>query len=304
MSTRPSVGMSPGAAFARYETIRARLPLAIRQGAARPAESLATLSDSYDLFVLDSFGVLNVGERPISGAVARIAALRAAGKSVAVLTNAAAQPAASLLGKYHRLGFDFQGPEVVSSRSLALEHLARAVPDGAIAVIGDAEAIEHPAIRLRAVGPDAEAAALLILDASVWDDQQQGDLAPGLLDRVKHHPCPIYVANPDLVAPRETGLSVEPGHYAHDLMDRGLRDVRFFGKPFGDAFAAIEAKFPEVPRHRIAMIGDTLQTDILGGLARGWGTILVTDHGALCGLDVGEAIAQSGLHPDWVIPSI
>ena len=33
------------------------------------------------------------------------------------------------------------------------------------------------------------------------------------------------------------------------------------------------------------MVGDGLYTDVLGGLAAGLGTVLVTDHGLLKGLD-------------------
>ena len=54
------------------------------------------------------------------------------------------------------------------------------------------------------------------------------------------------------------------------------------------------------PPERIAMVGDTLHTDILGGAAAGWGTILITDHGIFRGLDVDPFIAASDLVPDVI----
>jgi glycerol 3-phosphatase-2 len=108
-----------------------------------------------------------------------------------------------------------------------------------------------------------------------------------------------------LVAPREYGLSLEPGFFAHDLLDSGA-DVRFFGKPYANAFdAALPPPIPQSDqRSRVAMVGDTLHTDILGGAAAGLRTVLVSDHGVLKGMDVGRLMQQSGIRPDWIVRSI
>jgi ribonucleotide monophosphatase NagD (HAD superfamily) len=49
------------------------------------------------------------------------------------------------------------------------------------------------------------------------------------------------------------------------------------------------------------MVGDTLHTDILGGAQAGWKTVLVTDHGLLRGENVEQAIARSGIVPDYIV---
>ena len=79
-------------------------------------------------------------------------------------------------------------------------------------------------------------------------------------------------------------------------------EIGFYGKPFANAFDAVLARLgaDAPPRERIAMVGDTLHTDILGGAAAGWGTILITDHGIFRGLDVDPFIEQSGLVPDVI----
>ena len=86
---------------------------------------------------------------------------------------------------------------------------------------------------------------------------------------------PLICANPDLVAPRETGLSCEPGFFTHALADRTGVEPQFFGKPFGNAFQAVLDRLGDIPPVRVAMVGDTLHTDVLGGAAAGMKTVLI-----------------------------
>ena len=134
------------AAFRRYEEIRPRLPVAGFATTSLQMPSLADAADRWDGFMLDAFGVLNVGETAIPGAVARIAELRARGKRLCVLTNAASYTHAPLLAKYHRLGYDFALSEVVSSRDVAARRIAACWPGAhwaAISADGDSFAVEE-----------------------------------------------------------------------------------------------------------------------------------------------------------------
>ena len=105
------------------------------------------------------------------------------------------------------------------------------------------------------------------------------------------------------MAPHPGGLSREPGLYAHDIADSGLAVPEFFGKPFDNAFAIIRETLTGIDPQRVAMVGDTLHTDILGGAQAGWRTVLVTDHGLMKGMDVEQAIARSGIRPDFIVPT-
>ncbi len=49
----------------------------------------------------------------------------------------------------------------------------------------------------------------------VWTDARQTLLEASL----QRAPRPVYVGNPDIVAPRENGFSTEPGSFAHRLAD-------------------------------------------------------------------------------------
>ena len=76
-------------AFDRYEAIRHRLPDAAFPTETTECSGHLDIADLFDAFVLDGFGVLNVGETAIPGAVACMRELRARGKRLIVLTNAA-----------------------------------------------------------------------------------------------------------------------------------------------------------------------------------------------------------------------
>jgi HAD superfamily hydrolase (TIGR01450 family) len=289
-------------AFARYEAVRPRLPAARFPAAALPGRTLADAADRYDGFVFDAFGVLNVGDTPIPGAVARLADLRRAGKRMVVLTNAASYPRAAALEKYRRLGFDFAADEVVSSRDVAAARLDQIAPGAtwaAITAAGD-DLADLPVRCLDLLdrpGALEAADAVLFLSSARWTRAHQARLVAALSDL----PRPVVVANPDLVAPREDGLTLEPGAFAHHLADAtGLAPVHF-GKPFGEALGDALARLGGLPRARVAMVGDTLHTDVLGGAAAGMGTVLVTAHGLFAGQEVAPFVARSGIVPDHIV---
>jgi HAD superfamily hydrolase (TIGR01459 family) len=293
--------MTAEEAFRRYEDVRSRLPTANFPARADRLTTLSEAAERWDGFVLDAFGVLNVGETPIPDAVARMLELRTRGKRLCVLTNAASYPRVAALEKYRRLGFEFTAEEVVSSRDVAatrLEGIAPGATWGVIAADGDGfEDLPVRAVDLMAVSGALEGAdAILFLSSARWNTAWQERLRTSM----ERRPRPLVVANPDLVAPREGGLTHEPGYYAHELIDRLGLDVRFFGKPFAEGFGDAVSHL-DLDADRLAMVGDTLHTDILGGAAHGLGTVLVSQHGLFAGYDIDPFITRSGIVPDLIV---
>ncbi|TCP43244.1 HAD-IIA family hydrolase [Rhodovulum marinum] len=285
--------------FARYEDLHERLPAAAFDVVPQHAGTLEDVAERFDGFVLDAFGVLNVGDTPIPGAVERMARLRAMGKRLCVLTNAASYTRAEAEAKYRRLGFDFTVDEVVSSRDIAAAHLEAVAPGArwaAICAEGD-DFADIPADLTDAMADPAalyRADAILFLSSARWTPAWQDRLVSAL-DAL---PRPVVIANPDLVAPREGRLTIEPGYWGHDLADRTGQMPHFFGKPYGAAFQAV---LDRMGPGNYAMVGDTLHTDILGGRAAGLGTVLVADHGLFAGCDVAAYIRRSGIRPDAIV---
>jgi glycerol 3-phosphatase-2 len=114
-------------AFRDYEAVRHRLP-APRARIKHHAANLDAIADQFDVFLLDAFGVLNIGETAIPGVVERVAGLKARGKQVIVVTNAAGYPSTVLHARYRRLGYDFGPDDAVSSRMALLAGLAATPP--------------------------------------------------------------------------------------------------------------------------------------------------------------------------------
>ena len=291
-------------AFAAYEAVRHRLPSARFPTTSQAISNLSDLVQNIDVFLLDAFGVLNVGEAAIPGAPERIRDLQDAGKTVMVVSNAAGYPKRLLLEKYARLGFEFAPDDVLTSREVLLSNLASrpSIRYGLMAsqVFGREELEQLNAVFLeedRLTYDSVE--AFLMIGAAEWTETRQALLEKSIAD----NPRPVLVGNPDIVAPREVGLSREPGHYAHRLANATGAPPEFFGKPFANVFDMALDRLPaDTDLSRVVMVGDTLHTDILGGAAAGVKSALITDYGSLKGMDVAQAIRTSAITPDYVMP--
>ena len=277
------------------------MPQATTTRATREISALTDIADEVSAFVFDAFGVLNVGETLIKGADHRLDQLRALGRHIRILTNAASYDRAGAVEKFKRLGLRIEPDEIITSRDAALAALTPGLW-GAIAAPEDQLAdIDVDLLRLGDRVEDFDRVdGFLFLSSLGWTPAQQ-DVLLASLQRKKRH---VIIANADLAAPRDHGFSLEPGHFGHLLMDEGIDTVRFFGKPFEEVYDLVEQSLSGVPTDQIAMCGDTLHTDIMGAAARNWRTVLVTQDGLFSGHNTLEFCQKSGLHPDWRLARI
>nr|WP_328795384.1 HAD hydrolase-like protein [Jannaschia marina] len=286
-----------GPIFDAYHAVRARLPRPTAGGACTPVDTLADIADRFDTFLLDAFGVLNVGETPIPGARDRVHALRDAGKRVLIVSNAAGLPHAALMEKYDGMGMGFAPEDVITSRMALTNALADAPPTRWAAMATSGAGLEDLAPTLLRDDPAAYDAAegFLLIGSADWTDARQALLEASL----RAHPRPVHVGNPDIAAPREDAPSREPGHWAHRLADAtGVAPV-FHGKPFAGIYDLAFARSGDAGR--TVMVGDSLHTDILGAQVAGVASALITSHGILRDHDVAAGIALSGIRPDYVV---
>lgn len=283
--------------FDAYHAVRHRLPTPTAGGACTPVDTLADIADHFDTFLLDAFGVLNVGETAIPDAAPRVHALRDAGKRVLIVSNAAGLPHNALMTKYDRLGFGFAPDDVITSRMALFAALEPHPVTNWAAMATQPDGLEHlsPTLLQEDATAYDTADGFLLIGSAAWTEARQARLEASL----RNHPRPVHVGNPDIAAPREDAPSREPGYWAHRLADATGVAPQFHGKPFGGIFdlAFAQAGAPG----RTVMVGDSLHTDILGAQVAGVSSALITSHGIMRGYDVQAAIAKSGIRPDYVV---
>jgi len=115
------------------------------------------------------------------------------------------------------------------------------------------------------------------------------------------------VANPDVAAPQTGRFSAEPGYWMARAMQAAKIPVHWYGKPYRPAFdMALDRLNNLAGRHldrrRVAMVGDSLHTDILGGGAAGLQAVLITGAGLFRDGGADKFIAATGIQPDWIVP--
>lgn len=285
-------------AFDQYEAVRATLPSASFPAAPEKIDGIETLVERFDTVLLDAFGVLNIGDTAIPGAPEFIAALRAAGRRVRIISNSASVPSSVSHEKFFRLGFDFTLDEITTSRDALKVGLAAAPPRTWGVMATRISEIDELGVSCVALEDDAEpygsVDGFILLGSGEWTAARQALLVAAM----EAQPRPVFVGNPDIVAPREDGLSVEPGAYAHDLAKTTGCQPVFFGKPFDNIYDLALSNVQGIDPTRTLMVGDTLHTDVLGGAAYGLKTLLIREYGLFAGRDVSNFIERSGIIPN------
>ncbi|GAA0588333.1 HAD-IIA family hydrolase [Caenispirillum bisanense] len=284
-----------------YLDARPRLPAFPPPVTPRRVSGLLEVVADFDLVVFDAYGVLHVGGDALPQGLAAFRALRQMGKRLCIVTNDVTRGPDGVCQGLNARGYDLTPEEVISGRSL-LPAIMDARPPGAWGVIAThADDIAARFRDCRPLGQEATAAeyggvdGFLFVDNNFWTDAHPVLLETALAAR----PRPMIVCNPDVACPYKGFISLEPGYPAHVMAARGLTEVTFLGKPFRAVYDLVAQRFPDVPRDRMLMVGDSPHTDVLG--ARGAGMkVLLVEYGFLQGQDSLARCAEAGLLPDYV----
>ena len=292
-----------------YESKRPIFPKSLRMGKLKVANSISEISENFDAFIFDSYGVLNTGGLLIKNVKEALIELKEKGKIMIVLTNGASYPTSNKVSLFKSWCLPFENEEVISSRDLLKDYLKN---QGQInwGVIGS------PGSDLNELGVNGhilgesisklnKCEGIIFLGCEYWDQNKQLNLE----NKLKNKSIQILVGNPDIVAPQKLSFSIEPGFWSRNFHKSKNFEIKYFGKPHLDIFEkAIQNIFKiskkKLKLDRIAMIGDSLHTDVLGGLAAGISTVLVTNHGLFKNHDYKKEILRTQICPDWIIPSI
>ncbi len=255
-------------------------------------QSAGALWDEYDVAMLDLDGVVYIGPSAVRGAPDHLAKAAAAGMHLAYVTNNAARPPARVAGHLRELGIPAEDGDVVTSAQAAARLLSERVPAGAaIFVIGGdglLEALEE--VGLRGV-QDIEDDPVAVVSGYSPDLRWKTVSAGAIL--VKRG-LPWIASNTDMTVPTPEGPG--PGNGVLVQAVACFADVEpvVAGKPLPPLF---EETHRRVGGDRPLVIGDRLDTDILGATNTGLASLLVMT--GVTGLD--ELVAADESHrPSYI----
>lgn len=255
------------------------------------APSDKALCVAYDLAMLDLDGVVYIGGHAVPGAPAHLEQARARGQRLAFITNNASRPPGVVAEHLSDLGVPARATDVVTSAQAAARLLRERLGAGGRVVALGAEGL-HEALReeeLEAVAVDAEADAVTTGYGPevVWRDLMRA--AVRIRDGL------WWVAsNTDMSIPTPYGTA--PGHgVLVDMLQRftGVDPV-VAGKP---ARPLLDEAVRRVGGDRPLMVGDRLDTDILGARHAGLDSLLVLT--GVTGLSE-LAAAPEGMRPSYL----
>lgn len=244
------------------------------------------------LFDLD--GTVYRGEALIPGADAVIAALRAAGRRVAFLSNKPLFTRADYAQKLTRLGIPATADDVINSSLALVLHLGRLDPGASLFVIGEPPLIGE----LRAHGFEVRADARVRWVVIAFDrtfDYAKLDTA---LQAVRAG-ARLIATNPDRTCPTADGEIPDcAGMIAAVEAVTGRSVEIVVGKPSPIILEVALARLG-VPAAECAIVGDRIETDITMGRRAGLATVLV-----LSGITRADDPRIAGLGADLVLGSI
>ena len=271
------------------------------------APKLVNILDNFDALLLDAFGVLNSGSSLVPGIVETLDKAREKGITLLVVTNGASNNSSIKRDQLSNLGLEFSQDEIISSREAAEIFLTYNKPNGPLGVMGNTgNDFIIPDLNCIELEQDYsmfdEVNSFILLGTLQWDTVWQDILCESL----KNNPRPLFVANPDIVAPHKTNFSIEPAYFVSHLIANGVNLPFWLGKPFPTIFELGMNRITElsgrhIPLSRIGMVGDTLHTDILGANSIGIKSILMTKHGLFRNENVAKMIKRTGILPDFII---
>ena len=287
-----------------YESMRPMMPVP-RNVSPKHLLRLVDVIPEVDALILDGYGVINVGSGPITGIGELFDCAANRNVPIIVLTNGASFGAEVAWQKYRKWGLPIARDHVVSSRD-ALEAALKSRSPGLIygslsgtsAPLGYSNEVHYNSD----VGFFEKADEFVFLGTIDWDSDDQDRLEEALRQRKRR----IHVANPDVASPQASGFSAEPGYWAVRAMKNVGVPVSWYGKPYNTSFKIAFSRLEAVTgqrfkKSRVAMVGDSLHTDVIGASAFGLSSVLLTEYGLFRDGGASQMIDACGIYPNWII---
>jgi NagD protein len=243
-------------------------------------------------FLIDMDGVIYRGNEMIPGAIEFVAALRAKRIPFLFLTNNSQRTRRDMAAKLNRMGFAVEDEHIFTCAMATARYLASQKPGGTAFVIGEGgllNALHSNGYAIVDSDPD-----YVVVGEGRTLNYETIEHAVNMINKG----AKLIATNLDPSCPTPQGI--RPGCGAITSMLEAATGVKAFsvGKPspimMRDARKAIGLSAAET-----TMIGDTMETDILGGVQMGYHTVLVLSGGTR-----KEDLRHYAYQPDMVVNSI
>jgi HAD superfamily hydrolase (TIGR01450 family) len=250
----------------------------------------------FDALLADLDGVVYAGQHAIPGAVDSLQQLEGLGIGLGYVTNNASRTPAQVAAHLRELGAPADDDQVVSSSQAAAELLASLVAPGARVLITGSPALaqEIELVGLTAVYSQDEDPVAVVQGFNPgigWKDLAEASfvVSSGAL---------WIATNTDMSIPQARGIAPGNGTLVAAVAAATGQTPRVAGKPEAPLFH-VAAK--RLAADRPLVVGDRLDTDILGGNNAGFATVVV-----LTGVDTTASIlaARTAERPDYIINSL
>ncbi len=246
-------------------------------------------------WLIDMDGVVYRGDEPTPGAAEFVAALQQGDHRFLFVTNNATKTPAQYAHKLAQMGMIVHEDNVFTSPlATAAYLLAHYPPPRRVLVVGGdgiRKAVDEAGYER--VGRAEEAQVVIAgLDQQVrYEQLAEASLA---IDAG----CPFIATNPDLNVPSERGNMPGAGALLAFLEASTGKKPVVIGKPGPGIFTEALARLGARPEDTV-MLGDRLETDILGGHNAGLRTICV-----LTGISTLAEAEAYDPRPTWIVPDL
>jgi HAD superfamily hydrolase (TIGR01459 family) len=259
---------------------------------------LATIAERYDGFVFDVWGTVYAGEKVFDGVLDVFKGLRRLGKRVVFLSNSPQLPSV-VASRLEKIGIksEYHDGIVTSGGETHHQLSTAALPEiqafqGRVYLTGPDRFPDTLPVGMVPITKNIKDAEWILNAGPNHPPETLEDYLPLLRDGAARG-VPMLCANPDKTVFHGTELHICAGVLAEHYTVLG-GDVHYIGKPHEAVFARCQKTLGITKSNRILMVGDNLETDILGANRFGCHSLLVSS-GVHALLDRGNRVNLSRL---------
>ncbi len=243
-------------------------------------------------FLIDMDGVIYRGGQLIAGAVEFIAQLQNSQTPFTFLTNNSQRTRRDVATRLERMGIDVDEQHVFTCAIATARFLAQQLPEGTAYVIGEGGLLQALHANGYAI-VDHDPDYVVVGEGRAFTFEMFETATRMIVDGAK-----LIATNLDPNCPTQHGM--RPGCGAIVAMLETATGLKAFsvGKP-SPVMMRMARKELCLATDETTVIGDTMETDILGGVQMGYRTVLV-----LSGAARREDLARYAYRPDVVVESL